>query len=106
MAPQREPQNIGVDEWRTLNRNTQGIKYEYIDGRVYLMAGGTANHSRISINVVRAIEDALADSPCNVYNSDLSVKLSETRYTLPDASVTCDEHDQGEIHGAITEGHR
>lgn len=97
MVARRESHSVSVDEWRNLNRNNQGVRYEYIDGRIYMMAGGTANHSRISINVVRAIDDALGDSPCNVYNSDLSVRLSETRYTLPDASVTCDDQDQGEI---------
>ena len=97
MGARGESRYVSVDEWRSLNRDAQTVRYEYIDGRIYMMAGGTANHSRISINVVRAIEDALGDSSCNVYNSDLSVRLSETRYTLPDASVTCSEQDQGEI---------
>ena len=97
MGARGESRYVSVDEWRSLNRDAQTVRYEYIDGRIYMMAGGTANHSRISINVVRAIEDALGDSPCNIYNSDLSVRLSETRYTLPDAYVTCSEQDQGEI---------
>ncbi len=96
MVAQRLPQHMTVDEWRELLLNDHDVKYEYIDGRVYLMSGGTANHARIGSNVVRVLEDALGDGPCNVYNSDLSVRLSETRYTFPDASVTCDEHDQGE----------
>ncbi len=95
MVAQRLPQHMSVDEWRELMFNSH-LKYEYIDGRVYLMSGGTANHARIGINVVRVLEDALGNGPCNVYNSDLSVRLSETRYTFPDATVTCDEHDQGE----------
>ena len=96
LAPRRNG-SISVNEWRELNRNSPNEKYEYIDGRIYLMAGGTANHARISSNAIRAIEDALGDNPCNVYNSNLSVRISETRYTLPDVSVTCDERDQGEI---------
>ncbi len=95
MVAQRLPQHMSVDEWRELMFNGH-LKYEYIDGRVYLMSGGTANHARIGINVVRVLEDALGNGPCNVYNSDLSVRLSETRYTFPNATVTCDEHDQGE----------
>ncbi len=96
MVAQRLPQHMTVDEWRELLLNDHDVKYEYVDGRVYLMSGGTANHARIGSNVVRVLEDALGDGPCNVYNSDLSVRLSETRYTFPDASVTCDERDQGE----------
>ena len=46
-----------VDEWRELERTTPDAKYEYIDGQVYLMSGGSLAHSRISSNTVRAFED-------------------------------------------------
>lgn len=85
---------MSVDEWRDLERNSHDAKHEYIDGQVYLMAGGTSAHARIGINVVRALDDSLGDGPCNVYNSDLAARLSPTRYTYPDATVTCDERDQ------------
>jgi len=97
MVAQREPRYMTIEEWRELERSSHDTKHEYIDGQVYLMAGGNANHARIASNTLRLIEDALGDSPCNVYNSDLSVRLSPTRYTYPDVSVTCDERDQGEI---------
>lgn len=94
MVAQREPKHITVDEWRELERVTPDAKYEYIDGQVYLMSGGSLAHSRISSNAVRALEDALASEPCYVYNSDASVRLSESRYTYPDVSVSCDAGDQ------------
>jgi Uma2 family endonuclease len=56
-----------VDEWRELERTNLDAKYEYIDGQVYLMSGGSLAHSRISSNTVRALEDALASEPCYVY---------------------------------------
>lgn len=95
MVAHRQSEYMSVEEWRELERNSHNAKHEYIDGQVYLMAGGTADHARIGSNVVRALEDTLGDSPCNVYNSDLSVRISEMCYTYPDASVTCDERDQG-----------
>lgn len=60
------------------------------------MSGGSANHSRIAINVVRELEDARAaiGRLCYVYNSDMAVRLSSRRYTYPDATVTCEERDQ------------
>jgi len=94
MVPQREPRYLTVDEWRELERANPGVKYEYIDGQVYLMSGGSLAHSRIGSNTVRALEDALGSQPCYVYNSDASVRLSETRYTYPDVSVSCDPRDQ------------
>jgi Uma2 family endonuclease len=79
MVAQREPQYKTVDEWRELERTTPDAKYEYIDGQVYLMSEGSLAHSRISSNTVRALEDALADGPCYVYNSDASVRLTNLR---------------------------
>jgi Uma2 family endonuclease len=97
MVAQREPRHMTIDEWRELERASPDAKYEYIDGQVYLMSGGSLAHSRISINIVRALEDALGSQPCYVYNSDASVRVSETRYTYPDASVSCDPADQPTI---------
>src|SRR5579884_3691598 len=94
MVAQREPRHMTIEEWRELERNTPDAKYEYIDGQVYLMSGGSLAHSRIGTNTVRALEDALGNQPCYVYNSDASVRVSETRYTYPDASVSCDPADQ------------
>jgi hypothetical protein len=67
---EREPHYMTVDEWRKLERATLDAKYEYIDGQVYLVSGGSLAHSRISNNTVRALEDALAGGPCYVYNAD------------------------------------
>lgn len=93
MVAHREPQRMTIEEWRELERATPDTKYEYIDGQVYLMSGGSLAHARIGINAVRCLEDALGDGSCYAYNSDASVRLSETRYTYPDASVSCEPCD-------------
>lgn len=98
MLAQREPRYVTIDEWCELERSNHDARHEYIDGQVYLMLKGNANHARIASNTLRAIEDTLGDSLCNVYNSDLSVRLSETRYTYPAVSVTCDGADQGDTN--------
>ena len=89
-------QHMTVEEWRELLQ-TGETKYEYIDGWVYAMAGGNLDHARIAINAIRALEDALGERPCWVYNSDAATRLSARRYTFPDVSVTCDPRDQGRV---------
>jgi Uma2 family endonuclease len=86
-----------VEEWRELQRTSPDVKYEYLNGRVYAMTGGTLDHGRIGINVCSILTEKLAEkgSPCRVYNSDVAVRLSPTHYTLPDATVTCNERDRG-----------
>jgi Uma2 family endonuclease len=87
---------MSVDEWRELVRTSE-TRYEYQDGWVYAMAGGTADHARIAQNAIRSLEDALGERPCRVYSADLAVRLSPTAYRFPDVSVTCDEQDRGSV---------
>jgi len=96
MVAQEAPRPMSVAQWRELLRASE-LKYEYRAGWVYAMAGGSADHSRIAINLIRALEDGLGDRPCLVYNSDMAARLSPTDYTFPDATVTCDAHDQGRV---------
>jgi Uma2 family endonuclease len=83
-----------VEEYLELDRYSPNARYEFIDGVVTMMAGGTANHSRIGVNIVSQLHMALEDSPCNVYNADMRVSISPTRYVYPDISVSCDARDQ------------
>ncbi len=85
-----------VEEYFELDRTSTETRYEYIDGYVRMLAGGTANHATIGVNVTSTLRRLLRGSPCRVYNSDLRVRISETRYVYPDASVSCDERDRGQ----------
>ncbi len=85
-----------VEDYFELDRTSTETRYEYIDGYVRMLAGGTANHATIGVNVTSTLRRLLRGSPCRVYNSDLRVRISETRYVYPDASVSCDERDRGQ----------
>ena len=87
MVAQREPQHMTVEEWRAFERSNPDAKYEYIDGQVYMMSGGSLAHSRIGSNTLRALEDALASDTCYVYNSDASVRLTE--FAIPTPTYRC-----------------
>lgn len=91
-----------VAEYLQLDRDSLDTRYEYIDGHMYMLAGGTANHSTISINVTGVLRDLLRGTQCRVYNSDMRVRLAETRYVYPDASVSCDERDRGKANNVCT----
>ncbi len=70
-------------------------KYEYIDGKVYAMAGTSKNHNRIIRNIMIGLESAFTKnkSPCETFSSDIKVKISKpnNRFYYPDVVVTCDE---------------
>ncbi len=96
MVAQPSEHRMTVQQWRELEQNSYDSKHEYIDGFVYAISGGSRAHSSIGSNMVRALQDALRarGKPCYTCNSDVAVRLSATRYTYPDASVTCDERDR------------
>ncbi len=91
-----QPPHMSVEAWRELERTSTDVKYEYIDGHVYAMSGGSLAHSSIAINATRVLQDALraAGKQCYTYNSDVAARLSSKRYSYPDASVSCDEQDK------------
>ena len=86
---------MSVEEYLALDRASLDARYEYIDGYVIMMAGGTLDHSTISINLTSLLRTLLRGSSCRVYNSDARVRLVETRYVFPDATISCDERDRG-----------
>ncbi len=86
-----------VEEYFQLEEHDPETRYEYIDGHVYAMAGGTANHDTIKSNIQRILWNLLHGSKCRVYSSDMKVYISETRYFHPDVIVTCDPRDRGTI---------
>ncbi len=78
------------DEYLAMERSSPE-KHEYCDGEVFAMAGASKEHNLIVTNVVGELRSALRRLPCDVYPSDMRIKIPATGlYTYADASVTCD----------------
>lgn len=69
--------------------------YEYLDGRVYMMTGGSPDHAIIGSNLNALLQTFLRGRRCIVYNSDVYVQLSEHYCVCPDVTVSCDPRDRG-----------
>jgi Uma2 family endonuclease len=63
-------------------------RYEFVDGIVRMMTGGSAAHSAIKTNATNALNAALRDGPCRAYVDDLKV-VTRTAVMYPDVVVTC-----------------
>ncbi|TBR60827.1 hypothetical protein B4U84_08300 [Westiellopsis prolifica IICB1] len=75
--------------------STQEQRYEYWDGEVIAMSGGTRNHNRVSGNFFKLLDDALANHFWEVYIVDVKVQVEPgLKYFYPDVVVTCDERDR------------
>ncbi|MDQ2714957.1 MAG: Uma2 family endonuclease [Chloroflexota bacterium] len=87
---------MSVEDYLTLDRSSFETRYEYIDGYMTMLAGGTLDHATIGANIISTLRRLLRGSSCRVFTSDARVRLSRTRYVYPDASVSCNEQDRGQ----------
>ena len=67
------------------------IRNEYIDGAIIPMTGGTGNHGALIASIIANLFFELDESDCVVRAGTVRVKIDETTYVYPDASVVCGE---------------
>lgn len=69
-----------------------GRKSEYYNGKIYLMSGGSNNHSRICVNTIVELSHGLDDTRCEIFESNMRILVEASDfYTYPDVAVTCGE---------------
>ena len=88
---QKKPKFHTPEEYLEYERKSE-IRHEYIDGEIYEMAGANKRHNRISVNVVRLLDNQLLERDCNIYGSDMRVRITSIgKYTYPDVVAICGE---------------
>ncbi len=72
------------------------IKYEYINGEVFAMAGAKRWHNIIGMNLSRMLSTHLRSTSCQVYGSDMKVGIlteNDAFFYYPDLHVSCEKSD-------------
>lgn len=72
----------------------QELRYEFVDGEVFAMAGGTIAHNDIAVNLLAALRPHLRKQGCRINIADAKVNVTKSRYRYPDLVITCDERDK------------
>lgn len=68
------------------------VRHEYHRGNIYQMAGASAAHEIICVNLSTSLNNQLKGRNCHVYSSNLRVHIESTGlYTYPDLSAVCGE---------------
>jgi Uma2 family endonuclease len=77
------------EEYFALEHSSED-KFEFENGEVFAMSGGSLPHNLISNNINRRLLEALDDKDCIVLNSDMktAIDIAES-YVYPDAQVIC-----------------
>jgi Uma2 family endonuclease len=78
-----------IEEYIEFDKNSEG-KWEYFDGEVIDMAGGSLNHNKIASNVSRALGNKLEDKGCLALPGDMRIKVPKALpYRYPDVVLVC-----------------
>lgn len=89
---------LSPGQYLTQERKAE-FKSHYYRGEIFALAGASREHNLIVGNLVREIGNALKDRPCEVYPSDMRVKVAATGlYTYPDATVVCGDPEFEDNH--------
>ncbi len=76
----------------------QALRYEYIEGDVYAMAGSMLPHSEIAVNLTTLLKNHLRGKGCRVLGSDAKLGVTESGpFFYADGSMTCDSRDRGAL---------
>lgn len=78
------------DEYLAMERGAP-FRSEYRDGRIYALAGATARHNRIVLNVGSGLLTRFRGGRCATYVNDLRVRIErDNRYVYPDVAALCE----------------
>ncbi|MEM9512795.1 MAG: Uma2 family endonuclease [Cyanobacteria bacterium P01_E01_bin.48] len=93
MVASPQPQVIKLEEylvWET----QQDLRYEYDNGEIWAMTGGTLPHNDLAINLLVALLPHVRKRGCRINMADAKVQVSDDGpYFYPDLVVSCDRRD-------------
>lgn len=82
---------VTPEEYLALERKAE-YKSEYLHGEIFAMSGASRKHNLVTGNILAELNRQLRGKPCEVYPSDMRVKVTATGlYTYPDVVVVCGE---------------
>jgi Uma2 family endonuclease len=94
-----EVQRYTLEEYFALEKASER-RYEYWDGEILCMSGGTLAHGQISGNTYSAIRSKLEGTNCQTFTADMAIKTPTLGpYRYPDVSVVCGQVQVERIQG-------
>ncbi len=83
---------VSVEEYLE-GEKTSPVKHEYVHGRLFAFAGASDRHVRIVINLTKRLDDISQQKGCQLYTTDMKVRIPEGRFYYPDLLVTCEQEN-------------
>ncbi len=80
---------MNLEEYLEFDYNAEG-RYEYFDGEVVEMSGGSPEHSLLGNRIGFLLQRELLQKNCSVYNSEVQIKVpTMLPYRYADVSALC-----------------
>ena len=93
MSRAAEPVRTGLTFEEYLEfEETSPVKHEFVDGQLFMMAGGSIRHNRLTL-ILAARLLAAETGTCRTFMADMKVRTPDDIGYYPDVLVTCDESD-------------
>jgi Uma2 family endonuclease len=92
MAEPAHAPKLTVEEYLEGEKRSE-VRHEYVDGEIFAMTGASKVHNRLTRRLTWPFEDALAGRPCEVFATDVRVRVrtqAEERFYYPDLHVECE----------------
>lgn len=95
-----EPKKVyTLEEYLALERESE-VRYEYRDGEVFDMSGGTLFHDFVMENFKNALYRELREKSCRVFSSNMQIKTPALLpYRYADGSVVCGKVEVERFNG-------
>lgn len=88
-----------LEEYLELERTSE-IKYEYWNGEIFSMSGGTLNHDHLMGNLFDLFKAHLRGKPCQVFTNNMQIKVpAAPPYRYADGSVVCGQVEVERFNG-------
>src|SRR5215472_6534646 len=87
----RRDAGMTVENFLALDREKLDQKYEFRNGEMVAMAGGSTNHTILITNMSMLLQSQLRKSSCSALVEG-TLKVEDECY-IPDLMVTCNEQD-------------
>lgn len=69
-------------------------RHEFVDGNMFMMAGGTTAHNRIAGLLYAKMLEASDDSDCEVFIENVKLRCADGVFYYPDVMLACEAEDK------------
>ena len=105
MGSPQPVEQISADDYLHVEKVAK-VKHEYLDGRIYAMAGASERHNRIAVNIAFQLRGAARGKSCGVFISDMKVRERGSNiFYYPDVMLVCDPEDDHPYYKAVSYTH-